>query len=114
MMIWAGLGYTVFKSLETRVSPEVGLLAALPFVLIGIVIALLRVAEMTFLPTILNLIRLNLNSRARLWSQGTDGFSDMEVGYVSIVTERAPAASNKSLESIMNTDDSIEEKIGKL
>jgi hypothetical protein len=114
MMVWAGLGYAVFKSLETRVSPQAGLIFASPFVLIGIVIALIKVAEMTFLPTILNFFRMTLNSKTRLWSQGTDSYSDIDVGYVAVNQQKAPAVSKKSLESAMNEDETITENILKL
>ncbi len=51
----------------------------MPFVIVGIIIALIRIAEMTFLPFVLNLVRLKLNSKERKWSMGCDGYSDMEV-----------------------------------
>jgi ABC-type dipeptide/oligopeptide/nickel transport system permease subunit len=49
---------------------------------IGVIIALVKVAEMTFLPATLNFLRLGLNSKERQWSIGTDSYSDMEIGYV--------------------------------
>lgn len=56
---------------------------------------------MTFLPIVLNFFRLTLNARSRVWSQGTDGFSDTEIGYIAMTSEREKAESNKSLESVM-------------
>ena len=114
MMVWAGLWYTVFKTFETRVSPQFWLIAASPFVIIGIIIALIKVAEMTFLPTVLNFFRMTLNSKTRFWSQWTDSFSDIDVGYVALNSEKAAAESNKSLEAVMGADDKIGENIGKL
>jgi hypothetical protein len=78
------------------------------------VIALIRVAEMTFLPFILNFFRLRLNAKERKWSMGCDGYSDMEVGYVSMTTTRAKADANKSLETTLSEDITIQDKIGKL
>ena len=67
---------------------------------------------MTFLPTILNYIRLKLNNQERVWSLGTDSFSDMEIGYVTQPTEKNNSQNNTSLESKMS--DEITTKIGKL
>ena len=66
---------------------------------------------MTFLPFILNFFRLRLNARERKWSMGCDGYSDMEVGYVSMTTQKASAEANKSLETALSEDVSIQDKI---
>jgi hypothetical protein len=88
------------------------LVFAVPPVIIGIIIALVKVAEMTFLPTVLNYFRLQLNSKQRMWSLGTDSFSDMEIGYVVLPNEQKEHQNNASIESKMN--DEITTKIGKL
>jgi hypothetical protein len=114
MMMWGGLAYTVFKSLEPQLWPQLALGFAAPFAIIGIIIALVKIAEMTFLPVVLNFFRLRLNSRERKWSMGCDGYSDMEVGYVSMTTQKANAEANKSLETTLGEDLTIHDKIGKL
>ena len=112
MMVWWGIAYGVFKALEPNLGPKIALIFASPIAGIGIVIALIKIAEMTFLPAALNFFRLWLNSKQRMWSIGTDGFSDMEIGYVSIPSQKADAAWNVTLESKMN--DEASNKIGKL
>ncbi len=87
---------------------------AVPIVVIGIIIALLKVAEMTFLLTVLSMIRLSLNAKSRAWSVGTDSYSDLEVGYVTLPTQKVQAESNRSLETRMNEDEQAIEKIQKL
>jgi hypothetical protein len=77
-------------------------------------IALIKIAEMTFLPIALNFFRLSLNAKSRIWSQGTDGYSDMEVGYVALNTTKANADPNTSLESEMEKDEKINVNILKL
>jgi hypothetical protein len=114
MMMWGGLAYTIFKSLETQIGPQGALIVAAPFAIIGIIIALVKIAEMTFLPVVLNFFRLRLNSRERKWSMGCDGYSDMEVGYVSMTTQKASAEANKSIETTLGEDLTIQDKIGKL
>ena len=69
MMVWGGIGYGIFKYTETRLGTTTGLWFGAPFVIIGVVVALLKISEMTFLPTALNFFRLSLNARSRMWSQ---------------------------------------------
>jgi hypothetical protein len=114
IMVWWGLGYAIFKSVETNLWPQIGLILAVPFVLIGIIIALMRVAEMTFLPTALNFFRLSLNAVERKWSQWTDSYSDIEVGYVTLNQQKAPWEQNVSFEQTLTQDETIKENILKL
>ncbi len=114
IMVWSWLAYTIFKSMETSAWPEVALIVALPFVVIGLVIALLKIAEMTFLPWLLNLIRLSLNARTRLWSQGTDGYSDIDIGHVSSTDNRQNHEANKTIETRMSERDDADLQIFKL
>lgn len=114
MMMWGGIAYVVFKSLEPQLGPRPAILFAAPFAVIGIIIALVKYAEMTFLPFVLNFFRMRLNSKERRWSMWCDGYSDMEVGYVSMTTQKAAAEANKSLETTLSEDTTIQDKIGKL
>jgi len=114
MMMWGGLAYAIFKSIEPQVWPQWALFFAAPFAIIGIIVALVRVAEMTFLPFVLNFFRLKLNAKERKWSLGCDGYSDMEVGYISVSTQKANAEANKSLETKFAENENIQDKIGKL
>ena len=75
---------------------------------------MIKIAEMTFLPVVLSTIRLSLNSKSRIWSVGTDSYSDLEVGYVTLAAQKAQAESNISLETRMSEDDQVNEKILKL
>ena len=53
MMVFGGIAYALFQFLESRIGG----------------IALVRIAEMTFLPLTLNFLRMSLNGKARPWSQ---------------------------------------------
>jgi PrgI family protein len=112
MMIWGGVGYAIFRALEGSLGPKGALIFAIPPIIIGIIIALVKIAEMTFLPAILNYFRLELNDKQRMWSLGTDSFSDMEIGYVTLPNEQKDNKNNASMESKMN--DEVSTKIGKL
>lgn len=112
MMVWGGLAYTVFKNMWPKVWAPVAAFFAAPLAIIGITIALTKIYEMTFLPTILNYIRLSLNAKSRIWSVGTDSFSDLEVGYVSLPSQVKETKQNESIESKMTEE--ISQKINKL
>ena len=112
MMMWGWVGYAIFRALEGPLGQKWALIFAIPPVVIGVIIALVRIAEMTFLPAVLNYFRLNLNAKTRLWSLGTDSFSDMEIGYVTLPTDKVESKNNPSLESKIN--DEVTQKIDKL
>lgn len=112
MMVWGGLAYTVFKNMGPKVWPTIAAFLAAPLAIIGITVALTKIYEMTFLPAILNYIRLSLNAKSRIWSVGTDSFSDLEVGYVTLPSQAKELHQNESIESKMT--DEVSQKINKL
>jgi PrgI family protein len=114
LMVWGGLGYVIFKKTEATLGAEVGIILALPFILFGVVVALMKISEMTFLPAALNFFRLTLNAKERAWSQGTDGYSDLDVGYVVINSQKAAADPNQSIETRIEQDADINANILKL
>ena len=69
IMIGGGFGYTTFTSLAPNVGNDIALFPAIVITGLAVVIALFRHTEMTFIPFILNLIRLNLNVGNRVWSK---------------------------------------------
>jgi hypothetical protein len=68
MMVFGGIAYALFQFLESRIG-GIALVPAIIVAGIGIGIALVRIAEMTFLPLTLNFLRMSLNGKARPWSQ---------------------------------------------
>lgn len=83
-----------------------------PFAIIGVIVALMKISEMTFLPATLNFLRLSLNSKSRMWSQGTDSYSETEIGYIQPNNAQKEVKSNKSYDQVVS--DELENKIGKL
>jgi len=112
MMIWAWVGYGIFKYTEPRLGGEVWMILGAPFAIIGIIVALMKISEMTFLPATLNFLRLSLNSKSRMWSQGTDSYSETEIWYIQPNNPQKEVKSNKSYDQV--TSDELENKIGKL
>ena len=112
MMIWGGIGYGVFKYAEPRVGATIALWFGGPFLLIGIVVSLIKISEMTFLPATLNFFRLSLNARSRMWSQGADSYSEMDIEYVTPSNPVKEAKANKSYEQMSSNE--FDDNIGKL
>ncbi len=83
IMIGGGIAYSIFKSLETGIGPEIASIPSIIILLMAVFIAVFKNSEMTFLPFILNMIRLNLNTSVRVWSKGTESYSNLEVGFVT-------------------------------
>ncbi len=83
-MAFGGVAYALFKSLEPQIGTAALVIAAI-IALIGVGVALVRVSEMTFLPLMLNYLRMSLNGKERIWSQGTDSYTEFEIGYITPV-----------------------------
>ena len=111
IMVWGGAAYGIFKYLEPRIGSVVGLVVAIPVVIIGVAIALVRISEMTFLPLMLNLVRLSLNAKSRPWVQGTDSYSELEIGYIAPDTVQTNTTANKSFHEALEGKDQFSERI---
>lgn len=93
VMVGFGIGYGIFKSLEPKVGIEIAAIPSILISIIGIVIAIFKQYEMTFVPYVLSALRYNINPKERSWNEGTDSFQPMDIGYVT------------------NEDQKVEEKI---
>lgn len=82
------MAYGLFTVLEPRLGSQVAIIMVIPLVVIGIIIALIKISEMTFLPIVLNSLRLTLNAKKRLWSQGTDSYEPGDIGAIYIKKEQ--------------------------
>ncbi len=111
MMIGGGIGYSIFKSLEPNVGAQVALFPAIIVVGIGIVVALFRHTEMTFLPFMLNLIRLNLNVSNRVWSKWVDSYPNIEIGYLKSLDEKEFIGEKRSSHEVY---ESLEDQLHKI
>lgn len=100
------LAYMLYKSLSKSLGPTAPLFPCGIIWGIFIIIALFKHTEMTFLPFILNLIRMNLNGTSRLWSKWVDSYSFLDIGYVvpgQMAVEKSEGKqTNQTFESIEN------------
>jgi hypothetical protein len=107
------IAYKVYRTLlENWVNESISLFPSGIIAVTWIIIALFKNSEMTFLPFILNLIRLNLSIRERVWSKCVDSYSDMEIWYIRPLN----ADENKSAWTKLNHEiyDNIEEKLKRI
>ncbi len=112
MALWWWVGYTIFNLLEPQMGSKIeSVFEAIP-IIIFVIVALVRISEMTFLPALLNLCRLHLNAKLRSWSLWTDSYSDLEIWYVTPSWQTKEMKKNESIESKMN--DELTSNIGKL
>jgi PrgI family protein len=86
IMGFGGVWYSIFRSIESVVGPDVAGIPAILILVIGIFVAIFKNSEMTFLPFILNMMRLQLNTPPggiRYWNKGTESYGALEIGYVT-------------------------------
>lgn len=115
MMAFGGVAYALYQSLQASIG-GVALIIAIPIAVIGIIIAMTKVAEMTFLPLVLNYFRMTLNGQERPWSQKTDGYTPMEIGVVveSMANPTIKHEEKSSFDSTIRNNDDIAEKLKNL
>lgn len=113
MAVGGGFGYSLFKTLSNSVDPTIALVFASPIFIITLVVALFRKSEMTFLPFVLNYLRLKLSPASRMWQSSTESFSAIEIGYVnSTGTAEKKSENTKWWNSEVFED--VEDKLKKL
>ena len=88
--VGGGFGYSLFKTLSSSVDPTIALVFASPIFITTLGVALFRKSEMTFLPFVLNYLRLKLSPVSCMLQSSTESFSAIEIGYVNEtnITER--------------------------
>lgn len=82
IMVGFSIAYTVFKSLEKNFDSAVALFPSGLIAFLTVFVAVFKTSEMTFVPFILNLIRLQINGNSRIWFKWIDSYSQMEIWYV--------------------------------
>lgn len=113
--VHGGIAWGIFNLLEKQVGGTIALVFAIPVVIVGIIVALMKIAEMTFLPTLLNFIRLSLNGKERPWSQWTDSFSEIDIGFIAQPNVKLSTAQSKeSFSAIASKDEELFNQIKNL
>jgi hypothetical protein len=98
IMGWGGIAYTIYGNLSLSMGNQWALFVSGFIVLLAVFIAIFKSYEMTFVPFVLNIIRISLTNKERIWSQGVESFSLFEIGYVTPNDDVKNIAGDKTLE----------------
>lgn len=83
IMIWWWIAYSYFKSMQPKMGTEIAAIPAWLIISIAIVVAVFKSYEMTFIPFILSILRMNINPKKRFWQKWVDSFQAIDVWYVT-------------------------------
>ena len=110
VLIWWGwLAYVIFRGLAKIVGPEIAILPSWIIFIITILVVFLKISEMTFIPYILNLIRLSINWGQKKWIKWVDSFQPIDIWYITKAIEKKEKkieVANKK-ESLKNLQDKL-------
>jgi len=112
IMIFWWLWYSLFTSMAPSTWVEIALIPALLIFWIGVMIAVFRYSEMTFIPFILAFVRFKSNTEERKWDRWIDSFQPMDIWHLTSVD-------TKKVKSIDFTDKidkikELEDKVDKI
>lgn len=112
IMVWSWIWYSTFKSLAPNLWPEIAAIPSILIVLLAIVIAKFRIAEMTFIQFILSFIRSKVNYETRTWMKWVDSFQPIDIGFL---TNNEPVTKEKiDFQSKIDKINALEDKINKI
>lgn len=112
MMIWWGIAYQTFKSLEPNMGTEIALVPSIILASIAFLIAVFKSHEMTFVPFVLSFLRLNINARERKWDNWVDSFNALQIWYVT--QENKKQEEKVDFQTKLDKINSLEDKLSKI
>lgn len=83
IMVWFGLAYMIFTSLEPKTGPEIAFIPSGILGIITVLVAVFKQYEMTFIPFILSLLRKNMFPSERHWQQTVDSYQPIDIWFVT-------------------------------
>lgn len=103
------IAYGIFKSLETSTWAEIAAIPSIFIVAVTLFVALFKQYEMTFIPFILALLRLNINFKERFWMWWVDSFSPLDIWNVTLNELKADDKVDfeNKMEKIKNLENSL-------
>jgi hypothetical protein len=111
MLGWA-IAYMIFKGLSPWLWWDIAAIPSIFIFLITLMIVLFKHSEMTFIPFMLNLIRMNLNGDPKTWVKWVDSFEPIEIWYVTQTVEKKKASvdTSEKIEQI----EALKDKLNKI
>jgi hypothetical protein len=88
LMIWSGIGYSIFQSLAPTLWAEIAAIPSLFVAGLSFAIAKFKIAEMSFVRFVLSFVRLKVNVETRKWIKWVDSFSPIDIGFLSSSQEK--------------------------
>jgi len=88
LLIFGAIAYSVFKAIEPVLWWAVAAIPAIFIVLIWLIIVLFKHSEMTFIPFILNLIRVNVDWEDKIWVKWVDSIDPLDIWYVTQIENK--------------------------
>ena len=88
LLIGWWIAYSLFTSLSPNTWAEIAAIPSIFIFMLAVIIALFKNHEMTFIPFLLALLKLNVNEKNRVWVKGVDSFSKMDLWYIQSSSEK--------------------------
>ena len=108
-MIFFGIAYSMFTSLEKSVGTEIALIPSGFIALVWVTIAIFKQSEMTFVPFVLALIRNSINPKERMWQGKIDSFQPIDIWFLT--KNQATATENLDFTSKIDKIQELDERL---
>lgn len=112
LMIWSGIGYSIFQSLAPTLWAEIAAIPSLFVAGLSFAIAKFKIAEMSFVRFVLSFVRLKVNVETRKWIKWVDSFSPIDIGFLSSSQEKKEEKID--FKSKIDKINELEDKLNKL
>lgn len=109
MMVGFAIAYGIFQSLAPQTGWEIALLPSGVIAGITVAVAIFKYNEMTFVPFILSLVRINIFPRERNWQSGIDSFWSIDVWFLA--NEQQKKTENIDMAEKIDTMSELQEKL---
>lgn len=112
IMVGFWIAYGIFQTLAPRAGGEIALIPSWIIWAITVAVAIFKAYEMTFVPFVLSIIRLNIFPRQRFWQNGIDSFQSLDVWFVTSDEEKKKE--NIDMQNKIDTMQELQEKLKKI
>lgn len=112
IMVGFAMAYGIFQTLAPNTGGEIALLPSGIVAAITVAVAIFKYNEMTFIPFVLSLIRVNIFPRERSWQNTVDSFQPMDIGFLS--SEQVKKSENIDMQWKIDTMSELQEKLKKI
>lgn len=112
IMVGFAMAYWIFQTLAPQAGWEIALLPSWFVAAITVAIAIFKLNEMTFIPFVMSIIRLNIFPRERNWQNTIDSFQPIDVGFLS--DEGQKKSESIDMQEKIDTIEELQDKLKKI